>query len=58
MGVKNWNDEMENDRYFEIANIKITKDELIDSFILNFFLIFVKLFKHSRYLIIFQIIEY
>ena len=45
-------------RNFEIANIKITKDELIDSFIFDFFFIFEKLLKHSKYSIIFQIVEY
>ena len=32
--AKNWNDEIQNDRFF--ANIKITKDELFDSFIFEF----------------------
>ena len=45
-------------RHFEIANIKITKHELIDSFIFDFFFIFKKFFEHSKYSIIVQIAEY
>ena len=46
-------------RNFKIANIKITKDELYDSFIIEFvFFIFWTLFEYSKYLIIFQIVKY
>ena len=45
MGVKIWNDEMGGGQNFErlkfrnfkVANIKITKDEFFDSFIIVFF---------------------
>ena len=46
-------------RNFKIVNIKITKDDLFDSFIIEFiFFIFKKLFEYSKYLIIFQIVRY
>ena len=43
-------------KFETIANIKITKDELIDSFVFEFFFMFEKIFKRSRYSIIFQIL--
>ena len=36
---------MQNDRYFEISNIKIKKDELLDNFIFELFFIFINYFK-------------
>ena len=42
-------------RNFKITNIKRTKDELFDSFIFNFFLLFIN-FLHSS--IIFKIVKY
>ena len=45
-------------RNFEIANIKIKKDEFFDKFNLNFFFIFEKSFEHQKYLIIFDIVKY
>ena len=41
---------------FEITNIKITKDELFDSFIFEF--IFSLLINYLHNLIIFQIVKY
>ena len=44
---------------FEIANIKITKDELFDNVIFELnFSFFWKLFEYLKYLIIFQIVRY
>ena len=46
-------------RNFQISNIKITKDELFDSFIIELiFFIFYKLFEQPQYLIIFQDVKY
>ena len=46
-------------RNFKISNIKITKHELFDSFIIEFiFFISYKLFERPKYLIIFQIVKY
>ena len=46
-------------RNYKITNIKITKDELLDSFIFKFnFSYFKKSFEHPKYLIIFQIVRY
>ena len=45
-------------RNFEIANIKIKKDELFDNFIFDLFFIFWKLFEHAKYSIIFDIVKY
>ena len=46
-------------RNFEIANIKIKKDELFDNFIFELcFFIFQKLFEHPKYLIFFDIVKY
>ena len=46
-------------RNSKIANIKITKDELNDNFIFEFFFfILKKLFQHLKYSIIFQIVKY
>ena len=44
-------------RNFQIANIKITKDELFDNFIFEFIFNFQKLLWHPKYLIIFQVCE-
>ena len=44
-------------RNFEIANIRITKDELFDSFIIDFFFIFYKFFEQHKYLVIFQMVN-
>ena len=46
-------------RNFKIANMKITKIELFESFIFEFiFLIFKKIFEYSKYLIILKIVKY
>ena len=45
-------------RNFKIANIIMTKDELFDSFIFDFFFISKKFFEHPKRLIIFQIVKY
>ena len=44
---------------FEIANIKMKKDELFDNFIFEiFFSFFRKLFAHLKYLMTFDIVKY
>ena len=44
---------------FEIAKIKITKNELFDSFIIELiFFFFEKLFSYSKYLTIFLMTKY
>ena len=46
-------------RNSKIANIEVRKDELFESFIFEFILLFFsKLFEHSKYLIIFQIWQF
>ena len=46
-------------RYVNIANITITKNELLDNFIFELiFFIFQQLFENAKYLIIFQIVKY
>ena len=45
-------------RNLKIANIKITKDELCDSFINEFFFPFFLNYLNSGYLIIFQNVKY
>ena len=48
MGVKIWNDEMQNDRYFEISNIKTKNDELFNNFIFELFLKFFKNYLNTQ----------
>ena len=45
-------------RNFTVANIKKTKDELFDSFIIEFIFSFFRNYLNSKYLIIFQIVKY
>ena len=45
-------------RNFTIANIKMTKDEVFDNFIIEFnFLFFYTSFEHPKYSIIFQVVN-
>ena len=62
VGVKIWNYGMYNDQYFGILKLRITKDELFDSFIFELFFITHKLFAQfnnfSNYkILIFQIVK-
>ena len=56
MGVKIWNDQMKNSRYFEISNIKITNSFLIFlKFILNFYVRLNCLNTQNTYMVIYHI---
>ena len=54
--LKRWNIERRLFRNFEIANIKITKDELFDSFEFLFFIF--NIYIQYKYIIIYQIFKY
>ena len=41
--VKIWNDEMWNDRYFVISNIKRKKDKLFNNFVFELFFYFLEI---------------